>query len=422
MNTPEVELRGRSNAGDLGDPPAKHLATTARPAVETPPGLVAYTIEDLRRLARRRLPKGLFEFVDRGCEDEVSLACNRLAFDRIRLFPRGLVDVSQRNAKTVLFGVEQSLPLVIAPTGAAGLLWYQGEIELARAAAASGIPFTLSTASITSMEKVAEAAGGRLWFQLYMWPDRRMSYQLIDRVKAAGYETLVVTVDTVVSPKRDYNHRNGFSVPIRINRRNALDVALHPAWLLQVMARYLASSGIPRHENYPEELRRSLIEQPKKFGSTPKNETLTWEDLVVLRARWPGPLVVKGVMHPEDARKAADCGADGVIVSNHGGRNFDSAPASIEALPAVVEAVGERLTVMVDSGFTRGSDVVKALALGAKAVLLGRAPLYGCAAAGAGGAKRALDIFREDILRSLAYLGCTDIGKLGEVRMHRDTP
>jgi isopentenyl diphosphate isomerase/L-lactate dehydrogenase-like FMN-dependent dehydrogenase len=422
MKTPEVELQGTSGAAAVGKPlPATRAAALPAPVL-VPRKLVAYTVDDLRKAARRRLPKGLFEFVDRGCEDEVALKSNRLAFDRIRLYPRGLVDVSQRSARTVLFGREQNLPLAIAPTGAAGLLWYHGEIELAKAAAAAGVPFTLSTASITSMEKVAEAAGGRLWFQLYMWPDRRMSYQLIDRVKAAGYESLVVTVDTVVSPKRDYNHRNGFSVPIRINRHNALDVALHPAWLVNVMARYLLTSGIPRHENYPDELRRSLIDQPKKFGSTPKNETLTWEDLRVLRARWSGPLVVKGVMHPDDARKAAACGADGVIVSNHGGRNFDSAPTSIDALPSVVEAVGERMTVMVDSGFTRGSDVVKALALGAKAVLLGRAPLYGCAVAGAGGAKRALDIFGEDILRSLAYLGCTSIDKLVDVAIRREAP
>lgn len=371
-----------------------------------------HTVADLRALARRRLPHGLFEFVDRGSEGETALRGNREALDRIRLYPRGLVDLTGRHNRTTLFGREQAQPFAIAPTGAAGLLWYQGELELARAAAAAGIPFTLSTASITAMETVAQQAGGRLWFQLYMWPDRRMSYQLIERVKAAGFEALVVTIDTAVSPKRDYNQRNGFSVPIRINRHNAWDVAWHPRWLLGVMARYLMTSGIPRHENYPEELRRSLLEGPKKTG-TPKNETLSWDDLRELRRRWTGPLLVKGILHPDDARSALACGADGVIVSNHGARNFDCAMATIDALPAVVDAVGQHCTVMVDSGFTQGSDIVKALALGAQCVLLGRAPLYGVAAGGAAGVAKAIGILADDIERTLAFMGCRNVAQLG---------
>ncbi|MBO9355759.1 alpha-hydroxy-acid oxidizing protein [Bordetella petrii] len=373
----------------------------------------AHIVADLRAIARKRLPRGLFEFVDRGSEAELALRGNRDALDRIRLWPRGLVDVSGRTTRTSLFGRPMEQPCAIAPTGAAGLLWHQGEIALARAAAAAGVPFTLSTASITSMEEVAEQAGGRLWFQLYMWPDRRMSYQLLDRVKAAGYEALLVTIDTAVSPKRDYNQRNGFSVPIRINRRNVLDVALHPRWMLGVMARYLLTSGIPRHQNYPEELRRSLMERPKHVRGTPKNETLTWEDLRELRKRWQGPLLVKGVMHPDDARAAMDCGADGVVVSNHGARNFDPAIAAIDALPAVAEAIGARGTVLVDSGFRQGSDIVKALALGAQAVMLGRAPLYGVAAGGEGGVARVLQILADDVDRTMAFMGCRGIADLG---------
>lgn len=399
-------------------PPGELPGTLGRLA--SPAWLQALTtVEDLRLSARRRLPRGLFEFVDRGSEDEVALRANRAAFDDLRLVPRGLVDVSRRSPVARLFGRDLAMPLAVAPTGAAGLLWYHGEVELARAAAEAGVPFTLSTASITSMEQVADQAGGRLWFQLYMWPDRHMSYQLIERVKAAGYEALVVTVDTVVTPKRDYNRRNGFSVPIRINRRNAVDVALHPRWLTTVMLRYLLGSGVPRHENYPEELRRSLIARPKHQGSTPKNETLTWDDLKVLRTRWSGPLIVKGVMHADDARQALLCGADGVIVSNHGGRNFDSAPSSIDVLPSIVDAVGERCAVLVDSGFTRGTDVVKALALGAKAVLVGRAPLYGVSVAGAAGAARVLEIFREDIVRSMAYMGCNSVDELARAGVRR---
>lgn len=373
----------------------------------------AQTVADLRAIARRRLPRGLFEFVDRGSEAELALRGNREALDRVRLWPRGLVDVSERNTRTTLFGRTMAQPFAIAPTGAAGLLWHHGEIALARAAAAQGVPFTLSTASITSMEDVADQAGGRLWFQLYMWPDRRMSYQLLDRVKAAGYEALLVTIDTVVSPKRDYNHRNGFSVPIRINRRNALDVALHPRWMLSVMARYLLTSGIPRHQNYPEALRRSLMERPRHVRGTPKNETLTWEDLRELRKRWQGPLLVKGVIHPEDARAAMNCGADGVVVSNHGARNFDPGIAAIDALPAVAEAIGDHGTVLVDSGFQQGSDIVKALSLGANAVLLGRAPLYGVAAGGEGGVTRILQILADDVDRTMAFMGCRSIAELG---------
>lgn len=389
------------------------LAPTPPRAALVPGFPDAHVVADLRALARARLPRGLFEFVDRGSESELALRGNREALDRIKLWPRGLVDLSGRGARTSLFGREVSQPFAIAPTGAAGLLWFDGEIALARAAAAAGVPFTLSTASITSMEDVAEQAGGRLWFQLYMWPDRRMSYQLLERVAAAGYEALLVTIDTAVSPKRDYNQRNGFSVPITINRRNALDVALHPRWMLGTMARYLLSSGVPRHQNYPEELRRSLLERPRHAKGTPKNETLTWDDLRELRKRWKGPLLVKGVMHPDDARQAIACGADGVVVSNHGGRNFDLALPAIEALPAVAEAVGTRGTVLVDSGFQQGSDVVKALSLGAKAVLLGRAPLWGVAAGGAPGVARALRIVADDVERTMAFMGCRTVAELG---------
>ncbi|RYE81109.1 MAG: alpha-hydroxy-acid oxidizing protein [Oxalobacteraceae bacterium] len=373
----------------------------------------AHVVADLRALARSRLPRGLFEFVDRGSESELALRGNREALDRIKLWPRGLVDLTGRTARTSLFGRDVAQPFAIAPTGAAGLLWFDGEIALARAAAAAGVPFTLSTASITSMEDVAEQAGGRLWFQLYMWPDRRMSYQLLERVAAAGYEALLVTIDTAVSPKRDYNQRNGFSVPITINRHNALDVALHPAWMLGTMARYLLRNGIPRHQNYPEELRRSLMERPKHVKGTPKNETLVWDDLRELRKRWKGPLLVKGVMHPDDARHAIACGADGVVVSNHGARNFDLAIPAVDALPAVAEAVGARGTVLVDSGFQQGSDVVKALSLGAKAVLLGRAPLWGVAAGGAPGVARVLRIMADDVERTMAFMGCRTVAELG---------
>jgi len=373
--------------------------------------LDAYNIFDLREIARRRLPKGIFEFVDRGTEDEVALRNNRAAFERIRLKPRTLVDVSGRGQGITLFGRQHQMPIGIAPTGTAGLMWYQGEIELARAAAAAGIPFTLATGSMTAMETVAEQAGGTLWFQLYMWPDRSLSHKLVERAKAAGYQALVVTVDGAVSGNREYNLRNGFTIPFSFTPRNVSDVLAHPRWLLGVLSRYLVTTGMPRYENYPSELRARITARPMG-RSMLKNDSLNWDDLRALRKMWPHTLIVKGILHPQDALLAADCGADGVIVSNHGGRNLDSSMAPIEVLPEVVDAAGKRLTVIVDSGFRRGSDVVKALALGAKSVLIGRPTLYGTAAGGEAGATRAIDIFREEIDRVLALIGCRSLAEL----------
>ena len=371
----------------------------------------AYNIADLRELARRRLPKGIFEFIDRGTEDEVALCNNRAAFDRIKLKPRTLVDVSGRSQEITLFGKRQKMPIAIAPTGSAGLMWYQGEIGLARAAAAAGIPFTLATGSMTAMEDVATQAGWRLWFQLYMWPYRSLSHQLVERARAAGYEALIVTVDGAAAGNREYNLRNGFTVPFSFTRRNVADVLMHPRWMLEVLARYVFTTGVPRYENYPSELRNRITALPMG-RATLRSDSLTWDDLRVLRKLWPHALMVKGILSAADAVLAADCGADGVIVSNHGGRNLDSSMAPIEVLPEVVAAVGKRVTVIVDSGFRRGSDVVKALALGASAVLIGRATLYGTAVAGEAGAARTIALFREEIDRVLALLGCPAIASL----------
>jgi len=261
------------------------------------------------------------------------------------------------------------------------------------------------------MEKVAEQAGGTLWFQLYMWPDRSLSHKLVERARAAGYEALVVTVDGVVPGNREYNLRNGFTIPFSFTRRNVTDVLMHPGWLVRVLGRYVLTSGMPRYENYPSELRAKITARPMG-RATLRNDSLNWDDLRALRKLWPQPLIVKGILHPQDALLAADCGADGVVVSNHGGRNLDGAISPIEALPGIVEAVGKRVTVLVDSGFRRGTDVVKALALGARAVLLGRSTLYGIGAGGPAGAARALAIFREEIDRVLALIGCRGVSEL----------
>jgi isopentenyl diphosphate isomerase/L-lactate dehydrogenase-like FMN-dependent dehydrogenase len=244
-----------------------------------------------------------------------------------------------------------------------------------------------------------------------MWPDRSLSHRLVERAKAAGYHALVVTVDGAASGNREYNLRNGFTVPFSFTRRNVTDVLMHPGWMLAVLARYVFTTGMPRYENYPSELRNKITARPMG-KSMLRNDSLTWDDLRMLRKIWPHTLIVKGILHPRDAILAADCGADGVIVSNHGGRNLDSSMAPIDVLPEVVDAVGKRITVIVDSGFRRGSDVVKALALGAKAVLTGRPTLYGTAVAGEAGAARAIGIFREEIDRVLALLGCPSIAAL----------
>jgi (S)-mandelate dehydrogenase len=373
--------------------------------------LGAYDIADLGRMAKSRLPKGVFEFFDRGNGDETAVVENRAAFDRIKLHPHALVDTSGRRQEITLFGKRHKMPIVIAPTGSAGLGWYEGEIALARAAAAAGIPFTLATGSMTALEKVAERAGGTLWFQIYMWPDRSLSHRLAERAKAAGYQALVVTVDTPVPPGREYNLRNGMTVPFRFTRRNVTDVLMHPRWVCGVLMRYLLASGMPRYENYPTEMKARITALPMG-RSMMVTDSLTWDDLKALRKLWPHALMVKGILRAQDALLAADCGADGVIVSNHGGRAVDSTRAPIEVLPEVVEAAGSRLTVLVDSGFRRGADVAKGLALGARAVLVGRGPLYGVSVAGQQGAARALEIYRDEIDRILAMIGCPGVEQL----------
>ena len=296
------------------------------------------------------------------------------------------------------------MPIAVGPTGTAGLLWYQGEIGLARAAAAAGIPFTVAINSMTSMETIAEQAGGRLWFQLYMWSDRTLSHQIVARAKAAGFEALMVTVDGAVRANREYGHCNGFEMPFRFNRRNVAGVLTRPGWLCGVLLHYAMTSGIPKFENYPPDIMDRLTARTLK-SSFLKNDSLTWDDIRVLRKLWPGVLMVKGILHSEDAVLAAECGADAVIVSNHGGRMLDSSMAPIEVLPEILDAVGKRITVMVDSGVRRGADVVKALALGAQAVLIGRATLYGVAAGGEAGAARAITILRDETSRVMAPIG-----------------
>ena len=370
-----------------------------------------YNIFDLRAAARKRLPRGVFEFFDRGTEDEVALANNRAAFERIKLKHRALVDTTNRTMETTLFGKPASMPMAIAPTGVAGMCWYHGELELAKAAAAANIPFTLATGAMTPMEEIAEKARGRLWMQLYVWHERKLSYELIERAKNAGFEALIITVDTGANPNREYNARNGFTMPFRMNARAAIDMMSRPRWLALVMGRYLMNGGMPRYENYPAHLRHSVRTDPSAYAVM-RRDSLSWDDIRIFRRMWPGILMVKGINRPDDALRAVEHGCDGIIVSNHGGRNMDSAVASIDALPEIAEAVGGKATVLLDSGVRRGSDIAKALALGAKAVLTGRATLYGTSVGGEAGAAKAISVLRKELDNTMVYCGCNTVDEI----------
>lgn len=372
-----------------------------------------YNIADLRDVAKRRLPKGVFEYVDRGAEDEVALADNREAFRRLKLRTRFMVDLTHRDMGIDLLGKRAEMPMAIAPTGVAGLCWHQGELQLAKAAAKMGVPFTLATGSITSMETIAREAGhGRLWFQLYMWKEEELSYQLVARARDAGFEALIVTIDGALGNNREYNKRNGFTIPFTLNARALADMVRHPDWLVGTMFRYLATTGMPRHENYPEKYRHRIT-TGAGGGSPMRHQAMTWKDIRKLRDFWPGKLIVKGILREEDAVLAVEHGADAVVVSNHGGRALDAAAPTLDVLPEVVRAVGDKTTILLDSGVRRGSDIVKALALGANAVLTGRATLYGISTAGQSGAEKALAILRTEFEKTMAYCGCRTVAEVG---------
>nr|WP_294519425.1 alpha-hydroxy acid oxidase [uncultured Rhodopila sp.] len=370
-----------------------------------------YNVLDLREAAKRRLPRAVFEFVDRSTEDELALRNNRAAFEKIKLTHRALVDVSARTTKTTLFGKEIALPMAIAPTGAAGLCWHEGELELAKAAARAKIPFTLATGAMTAMEKIAREANFRLWFQLYVWKQRELSYQLIDRAKHNGFEALIVTTDTIVPPNREYNARNGFLLPFHPTWRFTADIMRHPTWFATVLLKYLRTIGLPRMENYPDPYRRPITTDAAT-REVMRQDSLNWEDIRIFRDKWPGILMLKGINRVDDALKAVGYGVDGLIVSNHGGRNMDSAAATIDLLPDIAEAVGDKATVLLDSGVRRGSDIVKAVALGAKCVLTGRATLYGTAVGGEAGASKAVDIIRTEMDKTMAYTGCNRVDEI----------
>jgi (S)-mandelate dehydrogenase len=370
----------------------------------------ALNIADLREIARYRIPGFIFEYMEGGAEDEVTLRANRSALESLRFVPRTLVNTADRHQRTTLFDREMRAPIVIAPTGGAGMMHANGDLCLARAAATAGIPFCLSTVSTARLEDVASSAGGRLWMQLYVLQDRTVAEDIMRRADAAGYEALVFTTDANVFGSREWDRRN-YRAPGKPTLSTMLDILRHPRWLYEVMIR----DGTPRFRNLEAFLPPGAAKAVGGSTILPPlfSATISWQDIAWIRKFWPRKLLVKGVLSVADAQRAVDTGCDGIILTNHGGRQLDSCVAPIQVLPEIADAVGRRTTIIVDSGFRRGTDIAKALALGANAVMIARATLYGLIAGGERGVSCALDILTSEFDRVMGQLGCRSVAELG---------
>jgi L-lactate dehydrogenase (cytochrome) len=362
-------------------------------------------IEDLRQAARRRVPRQFFEYAEGGSYAEQTLHANRADLENIKLRQRILVDVSHRSTATTILGEPASLPLVLAPIGLCGMQHGDGEILACRAAQAAGIPFTLSTMSICSIEDVAASVDKPFWFQLYVMKDRGFVRALIERAAAAKCSALVLTVDLQILGQRHRDIKNGMTVPPEWRIRNIIDIASKPAWLLSVArAKRKTFGNLAGHIRGMEDVTSLTHWTAGQFDAT-----LNWKDVEWIASLWPGKLVLKGILDVEDAREAAKTGAAALVVSNHGGRQLDGAPSSIAALPPIVEAVGSSIEVLFDGGIRSGQDVMRALALGAHACLSGRAYIYGLGAGGQAGVARAIEIIRNELDVSMALTGANSI-------------
>ncbi|MGH7046316.1 MAG: alpha-hydroxy acid oxidase [Stellaceae bacterium] len=380
----------------------------------------AINIEDLHKIAKRKLPKIIFDYIEGGVEDELGLERNRAAFHKHKLLPRYLVDVSVRDQSANVFGHTYASPFGISPTGSVAL--YQrrgGEMLLAQTAADANIPYIMSGAANFSMEEAAKVAPNNLWFQLYAAKDPNLTDALIGRARDCGVGALVLTVDVPVNPKRERNWRNGFATvrngslleSLKLKPSILLEAMTHPGWV----ADYVRHGGAPILANWaPHAGNGATRADAIRLGrSQTPAAAQTWRDLERYRRLFPRPLVLKGILNPADAVRAAEIGVDGIIVSNHGGRQLDQAPASLDALPAIKAAVGDKVTVMLDSGVRRGADILIARCLGAQFVFFGRPTLYGAVAGGLDGVKKVVDIFRTEIDLVMAQIGCPNLAELG---------
>jgi L-lactate dehydrogenase (cytochrome) len=375
----------------------------------------AANVHDLRRIAKRRLPGGVFDYIDGAAEDERTMGANSDAFAHYEFRPRVLRDVSGVDTTKSLLGKTLALPLVLAPTGFTRIADPQGELAVARAATRAGLPYTLSTLSTRSIEEVAAASGsGRRWFQVYVWRDRALLRDMIERAATAGYEALVLTVDTALLGRRERDVRRGFTLPPKIGLDTIVDGILHPGWTW----RFVRSEPI----TFANVATSKVAGRDASDGTTAVNlaenvvaqfdPSLSWRDLDWFRSVWSGPIVVKGIQTVDDAVIAADLGVEAIALSNHGGRQLDDAPAPLDLVAPVADAVGGRSEIICDGGIRRGSDIVKAIALGATACMAGRAYLYGLGAGGEAGVDKVLDLFATDIRRTMSLLGVTRVGDL----------
>jgi L-lactate dehydrogenase (cytochrome) len=362
------------------------------------------SIEDLRVLARRRIPRALLDYIDRGSYDELTWNRNRDDLRAVQLRQRVMIDVSRVSVATTVLGERWSQPVALAPTGLTGLFHRDGEIQAARAARLAGVPFCLSTMSICSIEDVAAAVPGEFWFQLYLMRDRGFNEALIARAREARCSALMLTLDLPLQALRRRDPKNGLSVPPRLTLRNTWETLLRPGWFKGVLVGRRRTLG-----NLSSFFPRQGIGALSEWVGGQFNPAITWRDVGWVRERWPGRLLVKGVLDADDARHAAAASVDAIVVSNHGGRQLDGAPSTIAALPPVVDAAAGRCEVLMDGGVTSGQDVLKALALGARACLIGKAFLYGLAAAGESGVRLALDILRQELEISTALCGRSDV-------------
>jgi L-lactate dehydrogenase (cytochrome) len=372
------------------------------------------SVADLRALARRRLPRGVFDYIDGGAEDETTLASNSEAFRRVTFRPRVLRDMGEVDTSTTLLGKPLAIPLVLAPTGFTRIADPAGELAVARAAERAGVPYSLSTLGTRSIEEVAAVSSGRLWFQVYFWKDRGLVAEMVQRAADAGYEALCLTVDTAVLGRRERDIRRGFTLPPKLGISTLFDGIGHPGWTWQfIRAEPIVFANVAGRRAGTGPGHGVEAVSLAEYVGRQFDPDLSWKDVEWFRSIWDKPIVLKGIQTVDDAVIAADEGLDAIALSNHGGRQLDSAPAPLDLLPAVAQTVGDRIEVICDGGVRRGSDIVKAVALGARACMAGRAYLYGLGAAGEAGVDHVLQLLTSDMVRTMALIGCRSVEDLG---------